>query len=81
VIEVPGLAVAAGLIQAVQVYILAGTVVAAAFLLWGVDRIDEAARGSYLFRIVVAPGVIGLWPVVLWRWIALERARAAPGRP
>lgn len=52
-----------------------GIVVALAFLLVGVDRIDPAAKGSYLFRVLALPGVVGLWPLVLKRWIALERLK------
>lgn len=52
-----------------------GAVLAAMFLLYGVDRVEKAATGSYLFRVLVLPGVVGLWPLVLVRWIALERAK------
>ncbi|MEM1398937.1 MAG: hypothetical protein AAGF58_03610 [Pseudomonadota bacterium] len=67
------MAFAEGLIFALQIYAGIGAVVAAAFLLIGVDRIDPGSRGSYLFRVLVLPGVIGLWPLVLWRWWALEQ--------
>lgn len=62
-----------------QHYATVGAVVAAAFLLFGVERISPEARGSYLFRLLVLPGVVGLWPLVLWRWVALERERGAGG--
>ena len=51
----------------------AGLAVAAVFLGIGVDRVEPSARGVYLFRVMVLPGVIGLWPLVLWRWLHLER--------
>jgi hypothetical protein len=57
------------LIQVAQAYLWAGAAVAAAFLLWGVDRIDPSARRAYLFRLLALPGVVGLWPLVLWRWV------------
>ena len=64
------MAVAETLVMLVEMYLGAGVLVAAVFLLWGVDRSHAEARGSYLFRILVAPGVIGLWPLVLWRgWV------------
>ena len=66
------------LIQAVEIYGMIGAGVAALFLLFGVDRVAPGARGAYLFRPLVAPGVILLWPLVLWRWRALERALRAP---
>lgn len=49
-------------------YLWSGVAVAVVFLLWGVDRIDASARGAYLFRLLALPGVVGLWPIVLWRW-------------
>jgi hypothetical protein len=63
----------------VQHYATVGAVVAMGFLLFGVGRISPEARGSYLFRLLVLPGIIGLWPLVLWRWLALERGRRAGG--
>jgi len=64
---------AADLILAVQVYCGAGLAVAAVFLLWGVGRIMPAARGAYIFRTLLVPGCVLLWPLVLWRWWRLER--------
>jgi hypothetical protein len=53
-------------------YGLAGLVVALAFLLFGLDRIDPAARGAYGFRPLLLPGLVLLWPLVLVRWSILE---------
>jgi hypothetical protein len=66
---------AEAIILIVEVYGYAGMGVAALFLLFGIDRVDPQARGSYMFRPLIAPGVIVLWPVVVWRWLALERGR------
>ncbi len=65
--------VAAWLIWLVKAYAVAGAVVAAAFLLVGLDRTDAGARGAYTFRPLIVPGLVVIWPLVLWRWIALER--------
>lgn len=51
----------------------AGLVVALAFLLFGIDRVDEAAHGAYAVRPLLLPGLILLWPLVLWRWAVLAR--------
>jgi hypothetical protein len=56
-------------------YGAAGLVVAFAFLVVGIDRIDPNARGVYAFRPLLVPGVVLLWPLVLGRWAALERER------
>ncbi len=52
-----------------------GLVVGLAFILVGIDRIDPAARGAIAFRPLLLPGAALLWPLVLTRWIALERRR------
>jgi hypothetical protein len=47
-------------------YVAAGAVFAVAFLTWGVSRIDPAARkGTLGFRLIILPGVVALWPVLL----------------
>lgn len=63
---------------AAYVYGAIGGLVAAAFVLVGADRIDPAAHGAWLARIVWLPGLVLLWPVVLVRWIVLERRRGSP---
>ena len=66
------MAFAAFLLSITEVYLWIGAVVALVFLVWGLDRIEPAAHGSYLFRLLLIPGVVGLWPLVLWRWRQLE---------
>ena len=53
-----------------------GALIAVAFLLWGMDRVDPAAAGAYAMRPLLVPGLVLLWPLVLWRWIALSRGAA-----
>jgi hypothetical protein len=65
--------VATLIVHAVAAYLVAGLVIALSFVLWGIDRVDPAAAGAYAFRPFLLPGLILLWPVVLWRWVALER--------
>lgn len=71
--------VANALLMLAGIYIWIGAAVAVVFLAWGIDRIDESARGAYLFRILVAPGVLGLWPLVLACWVARERRAGCGG--
>ncbi len=61
-----------------RAWLWAGAVVAAVFLTIGIDRIDEDARGAYVFRPLLIPGVLLIWPLVLWRWWTLEAARFDP---
>jgi hypothetical protein len=51
-------------------YAGSGLVFAIPFVIAGVDRIDPAARLSgWGFRLMIVPGVIALWPILLLRWI------------
>ncbi len=56
-------------------YLLIGLLVAVPFVFAGVKRIDPSAReGSLGFRLLILPGSVALWPVVLRRW----RSGSAP---
>lgn len=65
---------AANLIWACQIYLGIGAVVAAAFLVVGIGRIDENARGVWVFRPFLIPGILLIWPLVLVRWAQMERS-------
>jgi len=67
--------IAQSILDAASHWGLVGAIFALFFLTIGIDRIDEDARGAYVFRILIAPGVILLWPLVLWRWWTLETGR------
>lgn len=67
--------IAITLINVVRLYGLIGLGVAAVFLLVGMDRIDKDSQGAYLFRPLLIPGIVVLWPIVLLRWITLERSK------
>lgn len=61
-------------------WLYAGLGLAAAFLLLGLDRLDENARGAFVFRVLLIPGLVLLWPLVLYRWVLLERGAEDPQR-
>ena len=63
------------IIQILEYYGYIGLAVAAAFLLFGIERVDEGARRSYAFRPLLIPGCVVLWPLVICRWVAAERQR------
>lgn len=44
------------------------------FITIGLGRVELAARKAYLFRLQILPGLILLWPIVIVRWVALERS-------
>lgn len=62
-----------GIMALVQIWGMIGALVCVAFLLVGIDRIDPAAHDAYAFRPLLIPGIIAIWPLVLWRWWTLEK--------
>ena len=52
-------------------YLACGLVFAIPFALVGVKKIDpHAAHGSWGFRLLVIPGTMAFWPLLLHRWLA-----------
>ena len=55
---------------AVALYTVAGIVIAAAFLAFGVTRVLPAPATVTLgARFLLFPGAVALWPYVLIRWL------------
>lgn len=69
--------IGATLVWLATLWLYAGAAVAALFLLFGIDRVSPDARGAYLFRPLLVPGIVLLWPLVLWRWVRLEQGADA----
>ena len=54
-----------------------GVALGVPFVLSGVNRVDEAARGAPLgFRLLILPGTIALWPLMAIKWINARKRRA-----
>jgi hypothetical protein len=52
-------------------YLACGVMFAIPFALVGVKKIDpHAAHGSWGFRLLVIPGTMALWPLLLRRWLS-----------
>ncbi len=59
------------ILQGVALYGAAGLLFALLFLSLGLRRIDNGAKGAGVgFRLLILPGLIALWPVMLIRWLA-----------
>lgn len=56
-----------------EIWLYIGLAVAIIFIGYGLDRVEENAHGSYFFRPLLVPGVILLWPLVLSRWMTVEK--------
>ncbi len=54
-----------------------GIIVGIALVARGVDRIDPAMRGSpKSVRLVILPGCIALWPIMLAKWARAPKQEA-----
>jgi hypothetical protein len=58
----------AGFVYALLTYAALGALFALAFVSVGVSKIDPEAQGTKLgFRLIITPGVIAFWPLLLKR--------------
>ena len=58
-------------------YLVAGAVFAIFFLTRGIIKVDETAHGSGLgFRLIILPGTIALWPVLLIKWQKVKKTKS-----
>jgi len=54
----------------VGIYLLLGVLFVIPFLLKGLTKVDEGTHGSTIgFKIIIIPGVIVFWPVLLSKWM------------
>ena len=61
--------IAAVILIALGIYLALGLLFAIPFALIGVKRIDpHAAHGSWGFRLLIIPGTMALWPLLVKRW-------------
>ncbi len=50
-------------------YLALGALVGLVFLVYALPRVDPAGKGSsILFRLLVFPGCVLLWPALIARW-------------
>ena len=64
------------LLNVLAVYLAGGLLFAIPFLLRGITVVDEGAHGATIgFRIIIIPGVIVFWPVLLRKWIRASHAQ------
>ena len=52
------------------IYLVLGVLFVFPFLMKGLNKVDEGANGSTIgFKIIIIPGVVVLWPVLLAKWM------------
>jgi hypothetical protein len=65
--------IAGWIVVLLLVYLGLGVLFALPFVLFGVDRIDAVARESrWGFRVMIFPGSVALWPVLMLRWLGAK---------
>jgi hypothetical protein len=68
------MAIAELLVTLATIYFVCGVAFGVPFVLRGVNRVDAAAHGSSLaFRLLLLPGTIALWPVMVRKWLSARR--------
>lgn len=61
--------IAAAFLIGLGIYLACGLVFAIPFVLSAVKRVDpHAAHGSWGFRLLIIPGTMTFWPLLLKRW-------------
>src|SRR5262249_32473730 len=62
---------ATGFLMALGIYLVCGLVFAIPFAFFGAKRLDShALHGSWGFRLLIIPGAMALWPLLLKRWMS-----------
>jgi hypothetical protein len=64
-------------VEIAMIYAAIGLGVGIAFLVFGIERIDQAAIGAHAFRPLLLPGLALFWPVVALRWWRAARSAAS----
>jgi hypothetical protein len=58
----------------VSLDLLLGALFVIPFLMKGLTKVDEGAHGGSIgFKIIIIPGVIVFWPMLLRRWIKARK--------
>ena len=78
--DVAAMTIAQGVITCAVLWGAVGLLCGLAFILFGIGRVDPAARGAYAFRPLLLPAFALIWPLALARWWALTR-QSRPDQP
>ncbi len=62
------------ILSAIALYLVAGIIFTIIFQLKGLSKIDEGVHGSsWGFRIIIIPGCIVFWTILLRKWIKANK--------
>lgn len=58
-----------GILVAAMAYAAVGVLFSGAFIARGLTKVDpKALGGTWAFRLMILPGVVALWPVLVLKW-------------
>ena len=68
------MAAAEWFVNLLTAYAVLGVLFAGAFVTAGISHVDPVAKSARAgFRLIIFPGVVALWPLLLERWIRKGR--------
>jgi hypothetical protein len=66
--------IAAVIVLTLLLYVICGVLFTIFFQVWGLKKIDEDVPGStWGFRVIIIPGCIALWPVLMKKWFTSSK--------
>jgi len=67
------------LVHLFEIYLALGLLFALGFVVKGVQRVDPLAQsGTWGFRLLIFPGALALWPLLLARWCSARNPGNVP---
>ncbi|MEM7659228.1 MAG: hypothetical protein AAF399_24115 [Bacteroidota bacterium] len=58
-------------------YLGIGVIFSVMFVFWGVQKVDEGMASAKIgLRLLMMPGTIALWPVLLGKWVKANKSAA-----
>lgn len=74
--------VAETILLIVLIYTCCGLAIGVPLVLWGVRQVDAAAQGtSLVFRLLLLPGTVAFWPLMLKKWLDVLRHKETAHDP
>jgi hypothetical protein len=59
------------------IYLAIGFLFAIPFVIKGIHKVDEGAHGGSIgFRIIIIPGTMVFWPLLLKKWLKAAKQKA-----
>jgi len=61
-------------VNVLQIYLLIGLLLALIVQWKGLKKIDSSVDGAGVwFRLITFPGIVVLWPIILFKWVKVSK--------